>query len=212
MPYSCQAQFGKSGKSGWPIGSGSTVRGIARSIWPFLDIDDRPHHEPAAVRQVQLRPVDDRRVGYALARQLHRSLHVVAVELDHSPPETAPQGRPAGILAGKEWSLRNSLEADWRSFGVCPPRTTRSTSSSSTCGTTQRVGIGPPLSPSWPLCPRLGAAGTIDPPDRHHPSGRPRGRPFFFAGSAQPMGQFGEHDGQIHRRRSWSHVVSSTHT
>jgi hypothetical protein len=28
MPYSCHAQFGTSGKSGWPIGGGSTARGI----------------------------------------------------------------------------------------------------------------------------------------------------------------------------------------
>ena len=28
MPYSCQAQLGTSGSSGWPIGGGSTVRGI----------------------------------------------------------------------------------------------------------------------------------------------------------------------------------------
>jgi hypothetical protein len=32
LPYSCQAQFGRSGSSGCPIGGGSTVRGIARSI------------------------------------------------------------------------------------------------------------------------------------------------------------------------------------
>jgi hypothetical protein len=32
MPYSCQAQLGRSGSSGCPIGGGSTVRGMARSI------------------------------------------------------------------------------------------------------------------------------------------------------------------------------------
>jgi hypothetical protein len=32
MPYSCQAQLGWSGSSGWPSGGESTVRGIGRSI------------------------------------------------------------------------------------------------------------------------------------------------------------------------------------
>jgi hypothetical protein len=32
MPYSCHAQLGRSGSSGWPMGGGSTVRGIGRSI------------------------------------------------------------------------------------------------------------------------------------------------------------------------------------
>src|SRR2546423_2753899 len=32
MPYSCHAQFGRSGSSGWPNGGGNTVRGIGRSI------------------------------------------------------------------------------------------------------------------------------------------------------------------------------------
>src|SRR3954462_15258176 len=32
IPYSCQAQLGRSGSSGCPYGGGSTVRGIARSI------------------------------------------------------------------------------------------------------------------------------------------------------------------------------------
>src|SRR5262245_29983982 len=32
LPYSCHAQFGRSGRSGCPIGGGSTVRGITRSI------------------------------------------------------------------------------------------------------------------------------------------------------------------------------------
>src|ERR687892_347522 len=32
MPYSCHAQFGRSGNSGWPIGGGSTVRGIGRPM------------------------------------------------------------------------------------------------------------------------------------------------------------------------------------
>ena len=32
MPYSCQAQLGRSGSSGWPMGGGSTVRGIGRSM------------------------------------------------------------------------------------------------------------------------------------------------------------------------------------
>src|SRR5262245_17277924 len=32
MPYSCQAQFGRSGCSGCPYGGGSTVRGMLRSI------------------------------------------------------------------------------------------------------------------------------------------------------------------------------------
>ena len=32
MPYSCHAQFGTSGSSGCPIGGGSTVRGIGRSM------------------------------------------------------------------------------------------------------------------------------------------------------------------------------------
>src|SRR3954466_4666196 len=31
IPYSCQAQFGRSGSSGWPYGGGSTVRGRGRS-------------------------------------------------------------------------------------------------------------------------------------------------------------------------------------
>ena len=29
MPYSCQAQLGRSGSRGWPMGGGSTVRGMA---------------------------------------------------------------------------------------------------------------------------------------------------------------------------------------
>jgi uncharacterized protein (DUF1786 family) len=32
MPYSCHDQLGTSGISGWPIGGGGTVRGIARSM------------------------------------------------------------------------------------------------------------------------------------------------------------------------------------
>src|SRR5437868_4992295 len=32
MPYSCHAQLGRSGISGWPMGGGSTVRGIGRAI------------------------------------------------------------------------------------------------------------------------------------------------------------------------------------
>src|SRR3954470_19078047 len=32
IPYSCQAQLGRSGSSGCPKGGGSTVRGMARSI------------------------------------------------------------------------------------------------------------------------------------------------------------------------------------
>src|SRR3954469_2090513 len=32
MPYSCQAQFGRSGWSGCPKGGGSTVRGIGRAM------------------------------------------------------------------------------------------------------------------------------------------------------------------------------------
>src|SRR3954463_6639773 len=32
MPYSCQAQFGRSGSSGCPYGGGRTVRGMLRSI------------------------------------------------------------------------------------------------------------------------------------------------------------------------------------
>src|SRR4051812_36942576 len=32
IPYSCHAQLGRSGMSGWPKGGDSTVRGIARSI------------------------------------------------------------------------------------------------------------------------------------------------------------------------------------
>ena len=35
MPYSCHAQFGTSGSSGWPIGGGSTVRGMAPSGLQF---------------------------------------------------------------------------------------------------------------------------------------------------------------------------------
>src|SRR5204863_8860354 len=35
MPYSCHAQLGTSGRSGWPIGGGSTVRGIAPSGLQF---------------------------------------------------------------------------------------------------------------------------------------------------------------------------------
>jgi hypothetical protein len=31
MPNSCQAQFGRSGCSGWPIGGDKTVRGIGRA-------------------------------------------------------------------------------------------------------------------------------------------------------------------------------------
>jgi hypothetical protein len=40
---------------------------------PFLHIDDRPHREAGAIGQGQLRPIDNRRIGYALA-QLHRGL------------------------------------------------------------------------------------------------------------------------------------------
>src|SRR4026208_1439154 len=32
IPYSCHAQLGRSGISGWPYGGGSTVRGMLRSI------------------------------------------------------------------------------------------------------------------------------------------------------------------------------------
>src|SRR5512145_3193000 len=32
IPYSCQAQLGRSGSSGWPCGGESTMRGMARSI------------------------------------------------------------------------------------------------------------------------------------------------------------------------------------
>jgi hypothetical protein len=32
MPYSCHAQLGRSGSSGWPIGGGRTVRGIGPSM------------------------------------------------------------------------------------------------------------------------------------------------------------------------------------
>ena len=35
MPYSCHAQLGTSGNSGWPIGGGSTVRGMAPSGLQF---------------------------------------------------------------------------------------------------------------------------------------------------------------------------------
>jgi hypothetical protein len=40
---------------------------------PLLDVDDRPHREAGAIGQGQLRPIDDRRIGYALTR-LHRCL------------------------------------------------------------------------------------------------------------------------------------------
>jgi len=35
MPYSCHAQFGRSGNSGTPDGGGSTIRGIDRLISQF---------------------------------------------------------------------------------------------------------------------------------------------------------------------------------
>jgi hypothetical protein len=34
-PYSCQAQFGTSGSKGWPIGGGSTARGITAAGLQF---------------------------------------------------------------------------------------------------------------------------------------------------------------------------------
>jgi hypothetical protein len=35
IPYSCHAQLGTSGRSGWPIGGGSTARGMAPAGFQF---------------------------------------------------------------------------------------------------------------------------------------------------------------------------------
>ena len=67
MPYSCQAQFGTSGSSGWPIGGGSTARGIGPLGLPVLDIDDGPHRDPRIARKTQRAPPVDRLVRNSCA-------------------------------------------------------------------------------------------------------------------------------------------------
>ena len=68
MPYSCQAQFGTSGSSGWPIGGGSTVRGIGAGRLQFSTLTIVQTATRASPGKRQLRPLDDRQVGRARAQ------------------------------------------------------------------------------------------------------------------------------------------------
>ena len=126
MPYSCHAQFGTSGSNTCPVGAGKTWRAIGREMSQTSRLTMVHTTRRAPPGNLQRRPVDDRRIRRALAR-------------DHDASCRCDRGSAAGDLVGRAHPRHASM-----TYQICPNGSSMDPfGRRRTCSPTGRITLAP---------------------------------------------------------------------